>query len=99
MFLTLFNKSQQSMVHQKELILPYFSKGYHLITHYIEKEIKPLPQTGLINIFIKHTSAALSLNENADSSVRTDMENYMDKLVPDDYSLYTHILEGNDDIL
>ena len=59
---------------QKEIVLRARERGIHLVTNEILKELPPLPDIGLLNLFIKHTSAALSLNENADPDVREDME-------------------------
>jgi secondary thiamine-phosphate synthase enzyme len=86
------------MIIQKEIALPLFQRGYHLITHLIEKELPELPEKGMLHIFIKHSSAGLSINENADPSVRHDFESFMNKLVPEDHPLYTHIMEGADDM-
>ena len=86
------------MIYQKEIRLPNFNRGYHLITHIIEQEIGKLPETGLLSIFIKHTSAAITLNENADSSVRIDFENILNKIVPEGENYYTHKMEGADDM-
>jgi secondary thiamine-phosphate synthase enzyme len=86
------------MIIQKEIALPPFQRGYHLITHLIEKELPELPEKGMLHIFIKHSSAGLSINENADPSVRHDFESFMNKLVPEDHPLYTHIMEGADDM-
>jgi len=86
------------MIQQFNITLPLFKRGYHLITDLIEKQLPPLPDTGLVSILIQHTSAAISLNENADPSVRTDFETFMNKLVPENVASYTHILEGNDDM-
>lgn len=72
-------------------------RGIHLVTNEILQALTPLPDVGLLNLFIKHTSAALSLNENADPDVRTDMEYILDKLVPDIDSNYIHTAEGPDD--
>jgi secondary thiamine-phosphate synthase enzyme len=83
---------------QKEISLPAFGRGYHLITDIIKKEIADFKNDGLLNIFIKHTSAALSLNENADPSVRDDFESFINKLVPENHPLYTHVFEGSDDM-
>ena len=84
------------MVFQKEIILPPFPRGFHLITNYIKKE---LPQmTGVVNVFIKHTSASLTINENADPSVRYDFETHFNKLVSENDLHYTHTLEGPDDM-
>ena len=86
------------MLTQKEIVLPEFKRGFHLITAIIEKNLQELPAYGLLNIFIKHTSAALAINENADPSVRYDFNNFMNKLVPDGDISYSHILEGDDDM-
>lgn len=86
------------MVQQKEIILKRFERGYHLITNIIEKELPKLPKTGLLNIFIKHSSAGITINENADPSVRVDFENIMNVLVPENQKYYTHIFEGSDDM-
>lgn len=86
------------MLIQKEIALPPFQRGYHLITHMIEKELPELPEKGILHIFIKHSSAGLSINENADPSVRFDFESFMNKLVPENHPLYTHTMEGADDM-
>jgi secondary thiamine-phosphate synthase enzyme len=86
------------MVNQKEIILPEFGRGFHLITNIIMKSLPELPSTGLLNIFIQHTSVALAINENADPSVRLDFNSFMNRLVPDGDKLFTHTLEGNDDM-
>ncbi len=86
------------MVEQKEIILPPFARGYHIITGYIKNELGKLPEKGLLNIFIKHTSAALTINENADPSVTLDFERFMNHLIPDGDRLFTHTIEGTDDM-
>jgi secondary thiamine-phosphate synthase enzyme len=86
------------MIQQKEIILPALSRGFHIITSQIEKELKDLPESGLLNIFIKHTSAGLTINENADPSVIDDFESFMKRLVPEDTSLFSHTMEGSDDM-
>ena len=86
------------MFFQKEIVLPEFKRGFHIITGFIEKTLPKLPATGLLNIFLKHTSAALAINENADMSVRYDFNNFVNKLVPDGERFYTHTLEGDDDL-
>ena len=84
------------MVFQKEIILPPFPRGFHLITNYIKKE---LPQmTGVVNVFIKHTSASLTINENADSTVRVDFETHFNIMVPETANHFLHTLEGSDDM-
>ena len=86
------------MIQQYELSLPSFPRGYHIITNHLLNKIKDLPMTGIMHVFIKHTSAGLSLNENADPSVRDDFESFMNKLVPADDPDYSHIFEGSDDM-
>jgi secondary thiamine-phosphate synthase enzyme len=86
------------MIQQKEITLPSYGRGYHIITSIIEKNLDDLPENGLLNIFIKHTSAGLSINENADPSVTMDFESFMKRLVPEDTSLYSHTMEGTDDM-
>ncbi len=86
------------MIEQKEITINGFKRGMHLITEIILQNIKPLPEKGLLNIFVKHTSAAIAINENADPSVRYDMKNFIDKLIPENDPLYTHTLEGSDDM-
>lgn len=85
------------MVEQIEIRLPAFKRGYHLITDSIERQLPKLPEKGLVNILIQHTSAGISLNENADPSVRYDFETFMSKLVPENDPDFTHIFEGADD--
>lgn len=86
------------MIEQFEITLPPFRRGYHLITSLIEKHLPPLPDKGLLHILVKHTSAGITLNENADPSVRSDFESFMNTLVPENDSLYIHTYEGSDDM-
>ena len=86
------------MIHQQEIVLPKFSRGFHLISDIIMQSIGSYNDTGLLNIFVKHTSAGITLNENADPSVRVDFETVMNKMVPEDQAYYTHIFEGSDDM-
>lgn len=86
------------MLIQKEMNLPPFRRGYHLITHLIEKELPELPEKGILHIFIKHSSAGLTINENADSTVRTDFESFMNELIPENHPIYMHTMEGADDM-
>lgn len=90
--------TKKCMVQQKEITLPGFRRGYHLITRIIEDALRELPESGLLHILVKHTSAGITLNENADPSVRTDFSTYFDKLVSENQSYYTHTLEGSDDM-
>jgi len=86
------------MVQQIELVLPLFNRGFHLITHLIEDHLPSLPDKGILHIFIQHTSAGLTINENADPTVRTDFETVLNKLVPDGANYYVHSFEGADDM-
>jgi len=86
------------MIEQIEITLPEFRRGFHLITKTIEKRLPPLPQKGLLNILIKHTSAAITINENADPAVRDDFEKVFNNLVPENLHYYSHTKEGADDM-
>lgn len=86
------------MIQQTEITLPAFRRGYHLVTALIEKQLPPLPEKGLLHILVKHTSAGITLNENADPTVRTDFESFMNRLIPDGHPVYIHTDEGNDDM-
>lgn len=85
---------------QKEIKLPPYSRGYHLITDYITNELAGLEtiEVGMCQIFIKHTSASLTINENADPTVRTDFENHMNVIVPENTPYFSHTYEGSDDM-
>jgi len=86
------------MLTQINIRLPHYARGFHLITGIIEKSLGDLPKTGMLNIFLKHSSAGLTINENADPSVRVDFETVFNKLIPEGESDYTHIFEGLDDM-
>jgi len=86
------------MIFQKEITLPHFRRGYHLVTTIIEQNLPSLPETGMLNIFVKHTSAGIAINENADPSVRIDFENFLNKLIPENDPVYIHTYEGDDDM-
>jgi secondary thiamine-phosphate synthase enzyme len=86
------------MIQQTEIKLREYSRGFHLITRTIEDELPELPKKGLVHLLIKHTSAGITLNENADPSVRVDLESFMNKLIPENHPLYTHVFEGADDM-
>lgn len=86
------------MIKQIEFSLSARRRGFHLITREIVSHLPDLPQTGMLNLFLKHTSAALCINENADPSVRHDFEPITNRLVPENQSFYTHTLEGSDDM-
>jgi secondary thiamine-phosphate synthase enzyme len=86
------------MIQQKEIALPGFRRGFHLITRLIEENLPELPNTGLLHILVKHTSAGITLNENADPTVRTDFEGFMNKMIPENDPVYFHNDEGSDDM-
>lgn len=86
------------MVQQVEITLPPMPRGFHLITGELVRQLPRLPKTGIVNIFCKHTSCGLSINENADPDVRTDMETIFNRLVPENCPEYEHTLEGADDM-
>jgi secondary thiamine-phosphate synthase enzyme len=86
--------------HQHTFRLPAFKRGFHLITHLIEENMPELRQleTGLAHVFIHHTSAGLTLNENADPTVRVDFESHFNEMVPENAPYYRHNYEGPDDM-
>jgi secondary thiamine-phosphate synthase enzyme len=85
---------------QRELTLPIYPRGYHLITSAIEESMPEIQQVkiGIMHVFIKHTSASLTINENADPTVRKDFETHFNKLVPENAPYYQHTSEGSDDM-
>ena len=85
------------MITQYDLTLPAFSRGYHLITDVLLQKLTDLPQYGVLNIFIKHTSAGLTISENTDPAVRVDFETVFNQLVPENIA-YSHKEEGPDDM-
>ena len=89
-----------TMWHQTRLILPAYSRGFHLITREILAAIPEIEkfEVGMLQVFIQHTSASLTINENADSSVRTDFESHINIMVPENTSYYTFTYEGSDDM-
>lgn len=87
------------MIQQTEFTLPAMRRGCHLITREVLAQLpKPLPKAGLLNLFIKHTSCALCINENADPDVRSDMEKILNHIVPENQPYFEHTLEGLDDM-
>lgn len=86
--------------YQKELTLPQFRRGFHLITPLITSGFAEIGdiQRGLLHVFIQHTSASLSINENADPTVRDDFEQFFSRLVPENTPYFEHTLEGPDDM-
>ena len=86
------------MIQQVEFSLAAKPRGFHLVTNDIEFHLPKLPQQGILNLFIQHTSAALTINENYDPTVREDFEQSMNRLVKENETFYKHTLEGSDDI-
>lgn len=86
------------MITQAEFKITERPRGFHLVTEEIRQSLPRLPEEGLLHLFIKHTSAALSINENADPDVRYDMGTIFDRLVREREPYYTHTLEGPDDM-
>ncbi len=85
---------------QKEIQLRPYPRGFHLITEILNEEVPEIRDwtCGQLQVFIKHTSASLSLNENADPSVRVDFESFFNRTVPENAPYFTHIYEGSDDM-
>ncbi len=86
-------------IYQKEIQLPGHGRGFHIITSQVlhaVPEIRAI-RTGMLQVFIKHTSASLTINENADPTVRIDFESHMNRMVPENQPYYLHTIEGPDD--
>jgi secondary thiamine-phosphate synthase enzyme len=86
--------------YQEELRLKAYKRGFHLITDTILEQLPHLKKirTGMLQVFIKHTSAGLTINENADATVRSDFESHMNVMVPENAPYYLHDYEGSDDM-
>jgi secondary thiamine-phosphate synthase enzyme len=85
---------------QKEITLPAYRRGFHIITDEVESQVPEIRdvKTGILQVFIKHTSASLTINENADPTVRQDFESYFNDAVPEDFPKFVHTYEGPDDM-
>ena len=85
---------------QKEFRLPAYSRGFHLITSDVLSKLPEIVDvdTGFLQVFIKHTSASLTINENADPTVREDFESHINIMVPENAPYYKHDYEGSDDM-
>lgn len=85
---------------QREIIIKSRRRGFHLITEEILEQLDEIKtiKAGIAQIFIKHTSASLTINENADPSVRSDMEKHFNKMVPENAPYFDHNTEGSDDM-
>lgn len=81
-----------------DIRLRHYQRGFHLVTREIVDRLPELPESGLLVVFIKHTSAALTINENADPDVRYDFRQFFDRLVPDAAPYFRHVMEGPDDM-
>ncbi|MEQ9306590.1 MAG: secondary thiamine-phosphate synthase enzyme YjbQ [Marinoscillum sp.] len=86
--------------YQKEITLSAYKRGFHLITREVLSSFPELTRikVGVLQVFIKHTSAALTINENADPTVRSDFESHFNKMVPENAPYYQHTYEGPDDM-
>jgi secondary thiamine-phosphate synthase enzyme len=87
-------------VFQHEFTLPSFPRGFHLITDHLVREFSDIHriQAGILHVFIKHTSASLTINENADPTVRRDFESHFNRMAPENAPYYVHTYEGSDDM-
>lgn len=87
-------------IFQKEIQLPAFKRGFHLITREVVDKFPELAKinTGMLQVWIKHTSAGLTVNENADPTVRQDFETFANDLIPENYPHFIHTYEGPDDM-
>ncbi|HDZ04237.1 hypothetical protein LCGC14_0068640 [marine sediment metagenome] len=85
---------------QKEIVLPAYLRGFHIITEHIVSKVPEIKEmnNGFLQVFIKHTSASLTINENADPTVREDFESHINILVPENAPYYKHDYEGADDM-
>lgn len=86
------------MIDQVTFSLPSYSRGYHIITDQVMRQLPRLPEKGLLHLFIQHTSAALTINENADPDVRIDFEAIFNHIVPENLPFLQHTIEGPDDM-
>ena len=85
---------------QKNISIKSISRGFHIITDQVTDQIPEIKtiKIGILHLFIKHTSASLTINENADKTVRNDFEEHFNKMVPENQSYYQHTYEGPDDM-
>ncbi len=86
------------MIQQIEITLPEYARGFHLITDEVLRSLEDLPKAGILHLFIKHTSAGLTINENADPTVRVDFASSFDQLIKEREPFYKHTIEGDDDM-
>ncbi|MFH0895930.1 MAG: secondary thiamine-phosphate synthase enzyme YjbQ [Bacteroidota bacterium] len=86
------------MLQRKEILLPAFPRGIHSITSLVENFLDGNSYNGILHVFLKHTSAALTINENADPTVLHDLSRFSDLIAPDSSTKYAHDSEGSDDM-
>jgi len=86
------------MIAHHHLTLPSYGRGFHLVTRQIVESLPQLPDNGLLTVFIKHTSAGLTINENADPDVRVDFESFFNDIVKENMPFVVHDIEGPDDM-
>jgi secondary thiamine-phosphate synthase enzyme len=86
------------MIQQINISLKPYPRGIHLVTSDIVKQLPDLPELGILHLFIQHTSAGLTINENADPTVRDDFNEFFNKLVLENQPWYKHTFEGPDDL-
>lgn len=86
------------MITQHTFTIGPYARGFHLVTNEILSQIGSLPQTGILHVFIRHTSAGLLINENADPDVLHDFSLYFDQIAPEHLPGMRHTLEGPDDM-
>ena len=86
------------MLTQAKLLLRAYPRGFHLITNEVVELLPPLPNVGICHLFIQHTSAAITINENADPTVLMDFESVFNKIVPENMPFLKHTIEGPDDM-
>ncbi len=86
------------MIQQTEFTLQPRRRGCHLVTGEILRHLPQLPEQGILNLFVKHTSCGLAINENADPDVRHDLDEVLNRFAPENEPYYLHTLEGSDDM-
>ena len=87
-------KTKNDMIQQVEFSLRPLPRGFHLVTNEVMRNLPALPKTGILNLFVRHTSCGLSLNENFDPDVRHDLKGIFERLVPDGDPRYLHQMKG-----
>ncbi len=83
---------------QVKITLPQYKRGFHIVTDEIVQQLPNLPKVGLLHLFIKHTSAGLCINENADPTVLSDMNEWFNRNIKENETYYRHTFEGADDM-